>query len=557
MPYYRWYSNKMRGRRAKQTHEEVKTIDVSAHEPRRIPSKKWRELIKKVWEATGCGARSAHGKCASFRSSTRRMSSSASCAISGSGKRGGACIAAPTRRRNDPRSVARRPLPRLRHRTGRVVLRQLKPSGSAQVRLSHPLFSGPQPSGGSAFDFRAYFCHSAPMETHAFGFRHRDNAPEGQKRFPISDLGAGRSGAVAANVSRSHVVSSKPHTLGEPVVDPTKLVTLFMIVTERDHLIADYAIRSFGKIYHADDPRAKSFVLHIYLNCLSDATRWRFRDPWFELPWVQGFANTERAAQRNLVQGERIVSPEGIPSVRDDANEKYDELWSSELLRFETKYVGTVDADFEVLAPDFFFAALDELEQDAEVAGCSTDHSATSVVFDGFSGRTIRMHERWHTWFCLYRRSALARSTVSHFQVPDPDAGRPASDLRLGCISAAPAHRTVRISLRLPTTPLSAVIHPLRGVLEAQADGSPPHPENSPCFPAGRQGLDLRREADRHRLVSLLNLVVRVIVRAAWRPGRMRWRKEKTAYDWGTYAPDVDPSGVSGPGDAPNSRAGH
>jgi hypothetical protein len=30
------------------------------------------------------------------------------------------------------------------------------------------------------------FCHSAPMETHAFGFRLRANAPEGQKRFPIS-----------------------------------------------------------------------------------------------------------------------------------------------------------------------------------------------------------------------------------------------------------------------------------------------------------------------------------------------------------------------------------
>jgi hypothetical protein len=28
----------------------VEVIDVSAHEPRRIPSKKWRELIKKVWE---------------------------------------------------------------------------------------------------------------------------------------------------------------------------------------------------------------------------------------------------------------------------------------------------------------------------------------------------------------------------------------------------------------------------------------------------------------------------------------------------------------------------
>ena len=39
----------MRGRPAKQTDEEVQTegdaveaIDVSAHEPRRIPSKKWR-----------------------------------------------------------------------------------------------------------------------------------------------------------------------------------------------------------------------------------------------------------------------------------------------------------------------------------------------------------------------------------------------------------------------------------------------------------------------------------------------------------------------------------
>ena len=53
-----------------------------------MPSKKWRELIKKVWEADPLSARSAHGKCASFRSSTRRMSSSASCAISGSGKRG-------------------------------------------------------------------------------------------------------------------------------------------------------------------------------------------------------------------------------------------------------------------------------------------------------------------------------------------------------------------------------------------------------------------------------------------------------------------------------------
>jgi len=55
--YYGWYSNKMRGQRDKHAAEEaaaagqaVQIIDVSDHNPRRIPSPKWRELIKKVWE---------------------------------------------------------------------------------------------------------------------------------------------------------------------------------------------------------------------------------------------------------------------------------------------------------------------------------------------------------------------------------------------------------------------------------------------------------------------------------------------------------------------------
>ncbi len=52
--------------------------------------------------------------------------------------------------------------------------------GSARVRLSHPLFSGPSPPA-PVFDFRAHFCHSARMEAHAFGFRLRANAPESQK----------------------------------------------------------------------------------------------------------------------------------------------------------------------------------------------------------------------------------------------------------------------------------------------------------------------------------------------------------------------------------------
>jgi hypothetical protein len=69
--------------------------------------------------------------------------------------------------------------------------------------IAEPLVQRPQPLRQPVFDFRAHFCHSAPMETHAFGFKLRANAPgvaydtpvlgsresnprEGQKRFPIS-----------------------------------------------------------------------------------------------------------------------------------------------------------------------------------------------------------------------------------------------------------------------------------------------------------------------------------------------------------------------------------
>jgi hypothetical protein len=58
--YYGWYSNKKRGLRLKQgllrpgdepcQAKEIEVIDVSDYQPKRIPSKTWRECIKKVWE---------------------------------------------------------------------------------------------------------------------------------------------------------------------------------------------------------------------------------------------------------------------------------------------------------------------------------------------------------------------------------------------------------------------------------------------------------------------------------------------------------------------------
>jgi len=56
--YFGWYSNRMRGERAKQESaeenenagNEIEIIDISDYKPRKIPPPTWRECIKKVWE---------------------------------------------------------------------------------------------------------------------------------------------------------------------------------------------------------------------------------------------------------------------------------------------------------------------------------------------------------------------------------------------------------------------------------------------------------------------------------------------------------------------------
>ena len=100
-------------------------------------------------------------------------------------------------RRNDA-GQAKRPsirgstthFPRLRQRTGHGLLRHLKRPASAQVRLSHSLVQRPPALRQPAFDFRAPFCHCAPMEAHAFGFRLRANARRTKSDF-ISKMNGG------------------------------------------------------------------------------------------------------------------------------------------------------------------------------------------------------------------------------------------------------------------------------------------------------------------------------------------------------------------------------
>src|SRR5215471_1916640 len=93
-----------------------------------------------------------------------------------------------------------------------------------------------------------------------------------------------------------------------------KPITFFMIVTNRDALIADYAIRSYYRIYDRRDGRwsGDRFTLLVYSNCLSKANRERYFEAWRRIPFVQLYDNTEKARTMHLKAGDTIVSPEGI-----------------------------------------------------------------------------------------------------------------------------------------------------------------------------------------------------------------------------------------------------
>ena len=154
----------MRGGRAKQADEEaqaegdaVEVIDVSAHEPRRIPSKKWREFIKKVWEADPL-------RCLKCSRETRIVSlideedvierilrhlglwQEGRCVHSGTDPPGETTL--------DP--WLDDPFPDY-HRTGRGVLRHLKRPAAPKCASRTPCSAAPSPPAAAVFDLRPTF----------------------------------------------------------------------------------------------------------------------------------------------------------------------------------------------------------------------------------------------------------------------------------------------------------------------------------------------------------------------------------------------------------------
>src|ERR1700736_2015803 len=153
-------------------------------------------------------------------------------------------------------------------------------------------------------------------------------------------------------------------------------ITFFMLVTNRDALIADYCVKSYQSLHNKLKDEIP-FVLYIYCNCLDDATKQKYVPRWSAIDCVEIFDNHDKMGNIKIRAGETITSPEGIDRVRGGWCETSDELWTSELKNFKTDYIATVDADFEILRPDFIRYMIEALEQDPKLIGMSSDYTPT------------------------------------------------------------------------------------------------------------------------------------------------------------------------------------
>jgi hypothetical protein len=180
-------------------------------------------------------------------------------------------------------------------------------------------------------------------------------------------------------------------------------VTFFMLVTPRDVVLADYAVRSYARIRDVD------FELAVYSNYLLPEQKCFYFPRWQRLPFVRVIRNDEQDRDVETIKGrigeQRLEGP----------FESCDTIWDRELKRIDTPLVATVDADFEVLRQRFVHAILDGLAAEPGCIAYSTDYTPTSLYYEPYSRENIVLNERNGTWFCVYRREAFALAGhVSH-----------------------------------------------------------------------------------------------------------------------------------------------
>jgi hypothetical protein len=189
------------------------------------------------------------------------------------------------------------------------------------------------------------------------------------------------------------------------------VVTFFMIVTNRDIFIADASIARFKTVYNKYR-ETLPFILSIYANGLTEKNYEKFSRKWERFPYVQ---------IKKYVTESKYVPGTVIENFNKTATKLIEGpykpgavIWDEELPHISTPYFCTIDADFEILRPEFIRIMIDTLENDKGLAGIATDYTPTQPYFDTYVNNTIIFHQRWNTWCCMYRKE-VNNCKESHF----------------------------------------------------------------------------------------------------------------------------------------------
>ena len=183
-------------------------------------------------------------------------------------------------------------------------------------------------------------------------------------------------------------------------------ITFFMIVTgDRDPYIADYAINSYSKLKNVD------FKLLVYSNYIPKILKDLYFPRWRCYEYVELIENPhhdDKPAEK--VEGYRDLQ---------GPFERGSTIWDRELPKINSEYVATVDADFEILKPDFVYVLLNALENDENIVGASSDYSGTLYnTFCTYSKNYINQREGWNTWFIIYKKRVFSYcfSVEAHYE---------------------------------------------------------------------------------------------------------------------------------------------
>jgi hypothetical protein len=191
-----------------------------------------------------------------------------------------------------------------------------------------------------------------------------------------------------------------------------KSIIFFMLVTNRDAYLASYSIKSYQKLKNCLDNF--SWKLVVYMNNLKEEFKEIYVEKWRKYDYVEIVDNTEFINVDELIPGNFIKSKEGWSKFIEGKYEPCGVVWTREFRNFQSDYWVTVDADFEILSPQFIVETFEKLEKNKNLIAISSDYDDNTNTYDSYSKENIIAMKRYHTWFCIYKKEAQ-KCRTSHF----------------------------------------------------------------------------------------------------------------------------------------------